>query len=173
MFDTIVAATDGSDHSRRAVDIAAGLAAAQGSKLVLVHVLGHGEVPEGLRRLAEVEQLVKPERASAPQTADVSSGLAIAERRDTEAHLARIHEAIGDRLLADARSACVGAGVENIALVKETGDPAKAIVRCADVEGAGLVVMGTRGMSELGGLLMGSVSHKVCQLAPCPVLTAK
>ena len=36
-----------------------------------------------------------------------------------------------------------------------------------------LIVMGRRGLGDLGGLLMGSVSHKVCHLADCACLTVK
>ena len=35
------------------------------------------------------------------------------------------------------------------------------------------VVVGSRGLSEIRGLLLGSVSHKVCQLAPCTCVTVK
>ena len=33
--------------------------------------------------------------------------------------------------------------------------------------------MGRRGHGDLQGLLLGSVSHKVCQLADCACLTVK
>ena len=37
----------------------------------------------------------------------------------------------------------------------------------------GLIIMGSRGLSELTGLLLGSVSHKLIQLADCPVLVVR
>jgi len=40
-------------------------------------------------------------------------------------------------------------------------------------EGAGLIVMGTRGLSDWGRLLMGSVAHKVVHLAEVPVLVVR
>ncbi|GAB4262629.1 MAG: universal stress protein [Deferrisomatales bacterium] len=53
------------------------------------------------------------------------------------------------------------------------GDPAKNILTVAAVEGCDLIVMGSRGLSDLEGLLLGSVSHKVLSSAPCPVLIVR
>ncbi|HET7486708.1 MAG TPA: universal stress protein [Acidimicrobiales bacterium] len=47
------------------------------------------------------------------------------------------------------------------------GDPAAALI--AKGEGADLVVVGSRGHGGFTGLLLGSVSHKVADHAPCPV----
>ena len=55
----------------------------------------------------------------------------------------------------------------------EHGDPADQIVRAAARHGADLIVMGRRGYGDLKGLLLGSVSHKVCRLADCACLTVK
>jgi nucleotide-binding universal stress UspA family protein len=50
------------------------------------------------------------------------------------------------------------------------GPAAEAIIRVANIREADLIIMGTRGLGTLQGLLLGSVSHKVTQHAPCPVL---
>ena len=42
MFKTIVVATNGSDHARKAVGIASDMAEKYNAKLVLCHVLMHG-----------------------------------------------------------------------------------------------------------------------------------
>ena len=39
--------------------------------------------------------------------------------------------------------------------------------------GAGMVVVGSLGRTSLGGLLLGSVAHKVIQLSTCPVLVVR
>ena len=36
-----------------------------------------------------------------------------------------------------------------------------------------LIVMGTRGLTDFGALVLGSVSHKVIHLATCPCMTVK
>jgi nucleotide-binding universal stress UspA family protein len=53
------------------------------------------------------------------------------------------------------------------------GSPAGAILERAREAGAGVIVVGSHGHSNLGGLLLGSVAHKVIQLSSCPVLVVR
>jgi nucleotide-binding universal stress UspA family protein len=53
------------------------------------------------------------------------------------------------------------------------GHTAREIVGQAKDEGADLIVMGSRGLSDVAGLLLGSVAHKVLQLAHVPVLVTR
>jgi nucleotide-binding universal stress UspA family protein len=55
----------------------------------------------------------------------------------------------------------------------QLGDPAQAIVAEAERLGCDLVVMGTRGLGSLGGLLLGSVASKVLHLSRLPVTLVK
>lgn len=64
------------------------------------------------------------------------------------------------------------AGVEVIIEMLE-GSPADGILRVADVREPDLIVIGSRGHSELTSLLLGSVSHRVLAHARVPVLVAK
>jgi nucleotide-binding universal stress UspA family protein len=50
------------------------------------------------------------------------------------------------------------------------GHVAKAIVENANTNAVDLIVMGSRGLSDVQGLFLGSVTHKVMQLADIPVL---
>lgn len=53
------------------------------------------------------------------------------------------------------------------------GNPAEEICTFAAKGKYDLIVMGSRGLNEMKGLLLGSVSHRVLHLAPCPVLIVK
>ncbi|MCZ7597652.1 MAG: universal stress protein [Gammaproteobacteria bacterium] len=49
-----------------------------------------------------------------------------------------------------------------------TGDPARGIIDSARSLPADMIVVGSRGLGELSGLLLGSVSHKVSHRHPAP-----
>jgi len=61
-------------------------------------------------------------------------------------------------------------GVE-VDLEVPIGVPSQIIIRGAEEHGAGLVVIGTRGLTGLAHLLLGSTAERVVQRAPCPVLS--
>jgi nucleotide-binding universal stress UspA family protein len=51
--------------------------------------------------------------------------------------------------------------------------PSEAIANTAERIGADLIVMGTRGLSGVKHVLLGSVAERTVRIAPCPVLTLK
>ena len=53
------------------------------------------------------------------------------------------------------------------------GHIADHILEAAQIADANLIVLGSRGMSRLHQLVIGSVAHKIVQLAPCPVLLVR
>lgn len=53
------------------------------------------------------------------------------------------------------------------------GSAAEVIVRVAEIRESDLIVMGSRGLGTLRGLLVGSQSQKVLQHAPCPVMIVR
>jgi nucleotide-binding universal stress UspA family protein len=63
-------------------------------------------------------------------------------------------------------------GVEVATTVVE-GLPSQTIIDAAESMKADLIVMGTRGLSGLKHVLLGSVAERVLRLAPCPVLTVR
>lgn len=81
-------------------------------------------------------------------------------RAEREAHLVAV--------VREARAA----GITAEFLVWE-GDPGGSIAAAAEAENADLVVVGTRGRSGAGRMLLGSVSDHVVRHAACPVLVVR
>ena len=77
-----------------------------------------------------------------------------------------------EAVLAPYRQLCADAGLECRDLAVE-GEPAQVIADAAKVEKADMIVMGSRGRTDLEGLLLGSVTHAVLHVAPCPVLVVR
>jgi nucleotide-binding universal stress UspA family protein len=58
-----------------------------------------------------------------------------------------------------------------VVIIAVGAGPAQTIAETAEELGSDLIVVGTRGHTTLGGLLLGSVTHRLLHIAPCPVLT--
>lgn len=148
MFERILVAVDGSEHAGRAVDLAAELARRHDAELVVLHVVareGSSRIPPELQEFARLEHVYLTE-----QDLLRSAGEQLAERAAERARRE---------------------GVEKVEVRVDMGRPGALIVSHAEGIGADLIVMGRRGLGDLKGLVLGSVSHKVSQLAPCAVLT--
>jgi len=78
----------------------------------------------------------------------------------------------GETALAGARDLLAAAGMpaEHHILV---GDVAQTIARVAREHGCAQIVMGTRGLGTVSGMLLGSVATKVIHLADVPVVLLK
>jgi nucleotide-binding universal stress UspA family protein len=87
--------------------------------------------------------------------------------------MSQVFTALGDQILERAKRAARKKGVKDIATRVDDGDPARCIIDRAKAENADLIVLGSRGLGDLEGLFMGSVSHKVSHLAECSCVTVK
>ena len=148
MIDLILVPVDGSAHANAAVDFASELAAKFGSKLILFNVisrLGSDHVPEGLQSYVELEHVHLTERD--------------------------VLQSVANQIVANAEKRARAHGATKIETVATTGDPADSIVELAKKQNVSLITMGRRGLGGLKGLLLGSVSLKVSQLAECPCMT--
>jgi nucleotide-binding universal stress UspA family protein len=67
------------------------------------------------------------------------------------------------------------AGIRAYGVVRDTifGHAAREIIEDAREHDAGVIVMGSRGRSDLAGLVLGSTAHKVIHLADRPVLVVR
>lgn len=66
-----------------------------------------------------------------------------------------------------------GIGSKTVRGFVKSGQPARTIVGFAKEHKIDLIVMGSRGLGDVEGYLLGSVSHKVTSLASMPVLVVK
>lgn len=151
MSKKYLVAVDGSDHAWKALDLAADLAKASGAALVILHVVRYEPLPEGLKEYARMEGIPEEE-----------------ER-------ARYHfgHATGDRITNDAKARAQERGVAEATTKGAEGNPADEIVAMAKDEGADMLFLGSRGLSDARSLFMGSVSHKVMHMAPCTCVAVK
>lgn len=89
-----------------------------------------------------------------------------------EDQLRGFHREQGDKALASARRALDSAQVP-YAIHIGVGDPAHVIAHYAKEKGIDQIVMGTRGLGTVAGLVMGSVTTHVMSLTGVPVLLVK
>ncbi|QOT12325.1 universal stress protein [Paenibacillus sp. JNUCC32] len=71
--------------------------------------------------------------------------------------------------LQEAKSKLKSAGI-NPETIHLKGDPAHEILNYAWDTEQRLIIIGSRGLRGVKGMMLGSVSHKVSQLSSCPVL---
>ena len=172
MIKTILVPTDGSEHAKKAVVLAADIAEKYDSRMVLLHVLSKDPLPEGLVRMAEAEHITpaRSEPSIAPTPEGKFPTSTIFGQKDEKPEIRRF---VAEHLLSEAEKVAKDKGVGDVHGVIEDGDPVKEILKHAEEETTDLIVMGSRGLGDLQGLLMGSVSHKVSQLSQCSCVTVK
>ena len=173
MFEKILVATDGSQHAAKAVETASDLAVKYDAELTVLHVLLHGRPLDEIRKLAEAEYDVRLPPPPPPPAGLSGTGAAMVDDSKAIQALYRAIVDIGDKIVEGATQAARDRGVTAVKPLVEDGDPAERILSCAARENIDLIVMGSRGLSGLSGLLLGSNSHKVSQLAECALLTVR
>lgn len=147
MFTKILVAVDGSGHAAKALDAASDLATHYSAELFVLSVYRHHSALESTHSMVKGADQIDPP--------DITLGRLAREIVDTAVKLARTQ----------------GAKVTD-GLVKR-GPPARTIVHTAEELGIDAIVMGSRGLGDLEGHLLGSVSHKVTSLAKCTCITVK
>jgi nucleotide-binding universal stress UspA family protein len=147
-FKTVLVAVDGSSHVAKTAGVAADVAQRYGAKLVVLHVVPSifgGRVREELANFARMEHMEQTEY--------------------------EMLQELGRPIVHSAELIARQKGIASVESVIEVGDPASVIINVSRVRSADLIVLGRRGLGTLSGLLLGSVSHKVVQLADTPCLT--
>lgn len=177
MIKRVLVAVDGSEHANRAIDLACEMASKFGADLIAMHVVPDKPLSEAERQMAQVEFQGEVARDfDLTRFADARGDIRLMSQRLTQqaAETARrFRVALGERLMEDTKKRASQRAVPSVRTVLREGDPAAAILNVTREEKADIIVMGRRGLGDLAGLLLGSVSHKVTHLADCACLTVK
>jgi nucleotide-binding universal stress UspA family protein len=177
MIKRVLVAVDGSEHANKATALACEMASRFGADVIVMHVVPDQPLSQAERQMAHVEFQAEVARDfDLTRFSDARGDIRLMSQRLTEqaAETARrFRVALGGRLMADAEAQARQRAVPSVRTVLREGDPAAAILNVAREEKADLIVMGRRGLGDLAGLLLGSVSHKVSHLAECACLTVK
>ena len=175
MFKKILVATDNSTHSRQAVEIAGDIASKYNSKLILLHVIHPQRVNHEFKRMAEVEHLMDEGPKVTRSASNFPETVAESLTRMNESVDAsyRYLQLMAEQIIEKAKKIVLKLGAKDPTGRIEDGDPANEILECANRESVDLIVLGSRGLGDLKGLLMGSVSHKVSQHAKCSCVIVK
>jgi nucleotide-binding universal stress UspA family protein len=101
-----------------------------------------------------------PVRGVLPYDMTIPAGVADAIRAGIEEKLAELRAGVEREGVSATAEASAETAVE-------------AVVGAAEKLGAGLIVMGTRGLTGIKHVVLGSVAERTVRLAPCPVLSVK
>lgn len=176
MFTRILLPVDGSEHARKAAVVAGDLASRYGAEVVVLHVIDQSRLDEAQERMAEVEHVGGRGHEAYPWVANVPAELAAMLQPDESAgQRERMLEYLADKIVRASIERLREHQVsdDHIRVVFKNGHPVKRILETAKEENSDLIVIGSRGLSDLSGALVGSVSHRVSHSADCSVITVK
>jgi len=145
----ILLAVDGSEHAVRAATFAGELSKKLHVPVVVLNVVNESRMmtPTVVAEYAELEHTYITQRD--------------------------LLESIGTDLVAKAAAKVTAAGGDVDHQKVMVGSAPHAIANYAESVGADCIVMGRRGLGDLKGLLMGSVSHRVGQLSDLTLITTE
>ena len=176
MIKTILVPTDGSSHAKKAIDFAADIADKYDARMVILHVLMRHTSESDIETLCE-------ENAMPDTLAKKFEGL-----REGYLEMAAasyepgpifiivpddILKEVGNLILDNACKRAESKGIKDVSAHVVDGSAADKIVAAAEQENADMIVMGSRGLGNVAGVLMGSVSQKVNHHAKCTCVTVK
>ena len=152
LYEKILIATDGSEHTEKAITHAIELAKITGAQLHAVYVIS----------------LVSP-----PGTLEIKSDPESYRTMDASIDgLKRILRHEGEEAIKYISQQAKRDGVDVRKWIME-GQPAKEILKLAEEESIDLIVMGTLGRSGIEKFLLGSVADKVIRGSKIPVLVVR
>ena len=142
MTEKILVAIDGSNHAEKALDLAIEMANKHDAELMILHVVTDAKLTAGQKRFAAAEHIEGPPKQ-------------------------QYYQLVAKPLLRKAKARACNEGLDQVSSLVVEGDPATTIVGTAQEHSVDFIVMGSRGLSDVQGLVMGSVSHKVAGHVDC------
>ena len=136
---------DGSEHSKKAVELGVGLALKWNAELYLIHVMEEYVVPEGYRQFAKIEHV------------DPST----------------YFNTVAEEFLQPAEARARAAGIKKLERINALGHPAEEILNAAQEHNVDLIILGCRGFGTFPRAFLGSVSTKVLTHANCSCIIVK
>lgn len=175
MFNKILCPLDGSDQANQALMLAIDMAKQYNVAVVLFHALLRNVNSSALQHFAEVEGLTKHVKPEVQRLQAMESRLELGggPSYDDTATASRLLVQVGQHILDTAKQDAEEQGVSEVSTVLVDGDPADQIIRCAEEQNVDCVVMGSRGLSGIESVFLGSVSHKVMNRVPCTCIAVK
>lgn len=142
MYKKILLPLDGSERAVKALNHAVELAQKLGSKITVMYVVPSlpAYVNTAVDQLGHAQQTIINELT-----------------RHGREMLEEVVSSVSDK----------GVEIDTFTIL---GQPADEILEKAKLENYDLIIMGSRGLGEIKGYLMGSVSNRVTRHASCPVL---
>ena len=157
MARSIVVGTDGSEPAEEAVRQATDLASREGARL---HLVTAYHDPQILRERTTI-------------WSNDPKGVIDSGRTGGGAHTETVDlREVAESLLKRAAGDALSKGLEVETHARE-GHPAEVIIDVANQEKADLIVVGSRGLTGIQRYLLGSVSSKVSEHAPCNVMIVR
>ncbi len=158
-LQSILLVTDGSTYSERAVDYLARFSLPAAAAIQVAHVLPPFPWSNTVIGLG-------------PAMPNMLVQLSLAEVEEAIARQAKEEERQGQILLAQTLERLKACGLEASSVLLR-GDAATEIIEYVKAGKIDLIVSGSRGLSEVRGWLLGSVSRKLVHYAGCSVLVVK
>jgi nucleotide-binding universal stress UspA family protein len=148
MVKKILVPIDGSENSIKAIEFAANIAKQNDAIVHLLHVMQTSNIPEAIFQYIRGEMI-------------------------KESPMAVYRQYVQNNILKSGTRLAKKIGLKNFKTSILEGDPSEKIIEFAKEGNFDMLVIGSRGLGNVKGLLLGSVSSKVCHLTDRTCVTVK